>query len=89
MAVDVVLDDGGEDEGEGGDGEASDDAMQSWNRDVEAPPEVGEDEVFEEWDEDDERDGVDVRDEVVGDAVGVHSRGLGNKVVVHLVVAEP
>lgn len=39
--------------------------------------------------QDDEREGVEVRHNIVGKTVGVHDRGLGSKIVVDLVVCEP
>jgi hypothetical protein len=46
-------------------------------------------EVVDDWDEDHKRDGVQVRDDVVGDAVTFHGCSLRSQIVVHLVVREP
>lgn len=89
VTVNIVLDDCGEDKGKGGDGKARRNAVKRGDGDVKASTEEGKDEVFKEWDKDDERDWVNVGDEVVGDAVRVHGRRLGDEVVVHLVITEP
>lgn len=48
--------------------------------------ESGVEEVVDDGDEYNERDGVKVCDDVVGNTVALHRRRLGGQVVVHLVV---
>lgn len=50
-------------------------------------PEKGEDEKVENGDENDERNWVEIAEEIVGQSVGVHDTCLRSKVVVDLVVA--
>lgn len=83
--VDVVLDDGGADHGERGEDEAEGNALDGRELDV-GFAERRVEEVVDDGDEDDEGDGVQVGDEVVGDAVALHGGGLRGEVVVHLVV---
>lgn len=45
--------------------------------------------MLHDWEDDDDGDAVDGGEEVVGDAVGVHVRGLGDEVGGHLGLAEP
>lgn len=49
----------------------------------------GVDEDVEDWDEDDQRKGVKIGQDVVGDAMESHDRGLGRQIVVDLVVGYP
>ena len=86
--VDVVLDDGCGDHCEGGEHEAEEHALDGGELDA-LLAEEGVEEVVDDGDEDDEGDGVEVSDDVVGDAVEGHGRGLGHEVVVHLVVGDP
>jgi hypothetical protein len=51
--------------------------------------ESGVDEQVHDGDEDDQSDGVDVLQEIVGDTVQLHFRGLRDEIVEHLVVADP
>jgi hypothetical protein len=51
--------------------------------------ESGVDEQVHDGDKDNQRDGIDVLQEIVGDAVQLHFRGLRDKIVEHLVVADP
>ena len=86
--VDVVLDDGGTDHGEGGEQETECDTLDGCELDA-GLAERGVQEVVDNGDEDDERDGVQVGDDVVGDTVTLHSGGLGCQVAGHLVVRQP
>ena len=86
--VDVVLRHGRGYHGEGAEEEAPGDAFQRREADAE-PFETGVEEDVGDGDEDDEGDGVDVVDEVVGGPVQFHGRGLRDQVVGHLVVGEP
>lgn len=83
-----MLDDGGADHGEGGEHEAKGHALDGSEADV-GFAEGRVQEVVHDGDEDDEGDGVEVGDDVVGDAVALHGGGLRGEVVVHLVVGEP
>ena len=51
--------------------------------------EGGVDEQVHDGDKDDQSDGIDVLQEIVGDAVQLHFRGLRDEIVEHLVVADP
>ena len=86
--VDVILDDGGCDHGGGRGDPAPGDLLQRGEADAHAF-ETGVDEDVTNGDEDDEGDGVDVVDEVVGGAVEFHGCGLRDEIVGHLVVGEP
>lgn len=86
--VNVVLGDAGGDHGGGGQGEPPGDLLQRREADAHAF-EGRVDEDVADGDEDDESDGVDVVDEIVGGAVEFHGCGLGDEVVGHLVVGEP
>lgn len=86
--VDVVLDDCCGDHGKGGEHEAEGHALDGCELDV-LLAEEGVEEVVDDGYEDDEGDGVEVGDDVVGDAVEGHGGGLGDEVVVHLVVGDP
>lgn len=46
-------------------------------------------EQIAEGDEDDEGEGVEIREDVVGDAMERHRRGLRGQVVIQLVVCKP
>ncbi|CAG9978285.1 unnamed protein product [Clonostachys byssicola] len=85
--VDVVLHDGGGDHGEGGDDETSGHTLDGGGGDAD-PAEAGVEEVVEDGDHDDDGDGVEVLDDVVGDAVELHGAGLDGQVTGHLVVGE-
>lgn len=86
--VDVVLDDGGRDHGQGPEDEAKGHALDGRKVNV-CLAQGGVQEVVDNRDEDDERDGVQVGDDVVGYTVQRHSGSLGDEVVVHLVVRQP
>lgn len=77
--VDEVLDDGGVHHGQGGDDEAEGDTGDWPEGDVETAHE-GVDQRFEDGDENDDGDGVEVLHEVVGDAVSFHLACLGDEV---------
>lgn len=83
--VNVVLHDGGGDHGGGGkevaDGHAAD------GRQVDADlAEAGVDDVVEDRDHNDNGDGVEVLDDVIGGAGELHGSGLSGEVTGHLVV---
>lgn len=86
--IDVVLDDSGADHGEGREQETECDTLDGRELDA-GLAKCGVEEVVDNGDEDDERDGVQVGDDVVGDTVTLHGGGLGGQVVVHLVVRKP
>lgn len=86
--VDVVLDDGGAYHGQGGEHEAEGHALDGGEADA-GLAESRVQESIDDGDEDDEGDGVEVGDDVVGDAVERHGVGLRRQVAVHLVVGEP
>ena len=86
--VDVVLKDTCIDHRNADDDEASRDALDGAEVDA-LPAQEGVDAVVEDGDEDDDRDGVQVLDQVVRSAVERHSGGHGAVVAVNLRVAEP
>jgi len=86
--VDVGLDDGRPDHGHGAGVEAPGDLIDG----CEVPAhlsEPGPDEEVADGNENDEGEGVKVREDIVGEAVQGHDRRLGGQVVVELVVGEP
>ena len=85
--VNVVLHDGGGDHGGGGDEEAKCHAADGGEGEADLA-ETGVEEVVDDGDHDDNGDGVEVLDNVVGDAVTLHGRGLDGQVAGHLVVGE-
>ena len=81
LLVDVVLDDAGPDHGRRGDKVADGDALE--RRRVEAHLAQGRvDEQVEQGDHDDEGEGVEVGQDVVGHAADLHGGGLRDEVVV-------
>ena len=52
-------------------------------------PQHGIDQSIDDWDEDDDRQGVDILHDVVRDAVELHCAGLRYEVVQHLLVTHP
>lgn len=74
-AVDAPLDQGADEAGEGGDGEADGEAGDAAELDAVAG-EAGVEDVAEEGDGDDDGEGVEVVEEVVGRAVGDHRGAL-------------
>lgn len=86
--VDVVLGHSGDDHAGACDCETSSDTLQRCEVETHAA-EAGVDEPVENGDEDDQGEGVEVVDNVVGDTVESHGRGLGCEVVQHLVVGQP
>ncbi|CAH0027857.1 unnamed protein product [Clonostachys rhizophaga] len=85
--VDVVLHDGGGDHGEGGDDETGGHTLDGGGGEADLA-EAGVDDVVEDGDHDDDRDRVEVLDDIVGDAVELHGAGLNGQVTGHLVVGE-
>ena len=83
--VDVVLDDSRRHHGEGREHEAERNALDGREADAGLAQRRVE-EVVDNGDEDDERDGVEVGDDIVGDAVTGHGRGLRRQVIVHLII---
>lgn len=86
--VDVVLRDGGADHAAPSEEETGRDALEWGELDAHAA-EARVDEFVHDRDEDDEGEGVEVVDDVVGDAAETHGGCLGSEVVDHLVVGEP
>ena len=86
--VDVVLDDSGGNHSKRSKEETECNALNGSEPDV-GFAESWIQEVVDNRDKNDERDGVEVGDEVVGHTVTCHSSGLRCQVVVHLVVGEP
>ena len=85
LGIDVVLDNGSGDHGERRKDETESDTLDRSEANV-CLAESGVEEVVYDRDEDDERDGVKVGDDIVGDTVTCHCGSLRGKVVVHLVV---
>ena len=88
LHVDEVLDDRRDDHAHTPEGEPGCDPLDG----REAPASPGHrwvDDLVEDGDEDQEREGVEVVDHVVGDAVEFHRAGLRDQIVCHLVVHEP
>lgn len=86
--VDVVLDYCGGDHGKRGKQETERNAL-DWCEANASLAQRGVQELVDDGDEDDERDGVEVGDNVVGHTITGHGRSLGGQVVVHLVVGQP
>lgn len=86
--VDVMLDNARRDHGERGQGESSGDLLNGREVDAHLPEPRVYNEVHDRDDDDDE-DGVELGDDVVGCAAEVHGVGLRDEVVCHLVVGEP
>ena len=85
LGVDVVLDNSSGYHGEGREDETECDTLDGSEADV-CLAESGVEEVVYNRDEDDEGNGVEVGDEVVGNTVTCHCSGLRGEIVVHLVV---
>jgi len=83
-----LLKNGGIQHGKGGDEETGVDTLDGGKVDPELP-ETGVDEVVENWDEDDDGDGVQVLDQVVGGSVQGHAGSDGTQVTIDLGVAQP
>lgn len=88
VSLHVGLDDGGPDHGRRAGVEAPGDLLDRGEADA-ALAEEGVDEAIADGDEDDEGEGVQVGEDVVGEAVEFHDGGLGGQVVVELVVRDP
>ncbi len=88
VLVDVVLHDCGPDHRRRAGVEAERDAL-DWGEMDAGPAERGINQDVADGDEDDERDRVEVRDDVVRDAIRDHRGSLRDQVVVKLVVGEP
>lgn len=86
--VDVRLHDGGPHHGSSSDEVAGGNLLDGRQVDVQLAQERVADEVHEGY-HDDERERVEVRQDVVGDAIQPHRRRLRDEVVVDLVVADP
>jgi len=83
-----LLKDGGIQHGESGDEETGVDTLDGGEVDSELP-ETGVDEVVENGDEDDDGDGVQVLDQIVGGSVQGHTGSDGTQVTIDLGVAQP
>ena len=83
-----LLKNGGIQHGESGDKETGVDTLDGSEVDSELPK-TGVDEVVENGDEDDDGDGVQVLDQVVGGSVQGHTGGNGTQVTIDLGVAQP
>lgn len=88
LFVDVELDDGGPDHTHGGDVVAGGDTLDGGEVKTHLA-EGGVDDGIHDGDHNDEGEGVEVGEDVVGDTADFHGGGLGDEVVVDLVVAEP
>jgi len=88
LGVDVMLDDGSGNHRERCKDETEGDALNGSEADV-CLAESGVEEVVNDGNEDDQGDGVEVSDDIVGNTVTGHCSGLRREVVVHLVVAQP
>lgn len=86
--VDFVLDDCCPGHGEGAEEKAEGDADDGLELPAHAT-ETGVDDLIENRDEDDQDDGINVVDDVVGDSVEEHGSGLGGQVGSDLVVDHP
>ena len=53
------------------------------------PAETGVDNQIHDRDENDQSDRIDVLQEIVGDPMIIHNRGLGDEIIEHLIVADP
>lgn len=85
--VDVVLHDGRGNHGQGGDDETSCHTLDGGEGDAKLA-ETGVQKVVDEGNHDDDGDGVQVLDDIVGNSVKLHGGGLGGQVTGHLVVGE-
>jgi len=88
LLIDVVLDDCGGNHGEGSHGESDGHALDGGEADA-GLAEGGVEEIVDNGDEDDEGDGVEIGDDIVGNTAEFHGGGLRRQVVVHLVVGDP
>lgn len=86
--IDDMLDDGSVHHGEGRDDETKGDTGDGAEGNVEAA-ENGVDNHLQEWDEDDDGDGIEVLHEIVGDTMAIHLFSLGDKVTRELAVYHP
>lgn len=88
MPVQVCLDDSRPDHGHGTGEESKGDLLDGSEIDT-SFAERGVDDNIAEGNQDDEREGVEVRHDIVGETVSVHDCGLRGKIVVDLVICEP
>ena len=88
LLVDIMLKDTRVDHRSADDHEASRNALDGTEVDA-IPAKEWVNHMFEDGDEDDDRDGVQVLDQIVGSAVKRHSGSHGTVVAVNLGVAEP
>jgi hypothetical protein len=86
--VDVVLNDGGVDHGEGRDPETTGDTIDGGESDVALAQERHE-ELVDKRQENDDGDGIEVLHKIVGDTVTSHLTGLSDKVVGEVTVHDP
>ena len=86
--VDVVLDDGCPDHGQSAGVETCSDFLDGAEVDLHLSQDRVEPEIAD-WDEDDECEGIEVGEDVIGETVQGHNSGLRGKVVVQLVVGDP
>lgn len=85
--VDVVLHDGRGNHGEGRDEETDSHTLDGSKRNAELS-EAGVEDVIDDGDHEDDGDGVEVLDNIVGNTVELEGGGLGGQVSGHLVVGE-
>jgi hypothetical protein len=85
--VDVVLNDCGRDHGKRGDPEAPGDPLDGSEVYLRLA-ESGIDEEVHDWDEDDQRQGIQIVDQVVWHAVQLHGGRLRCEIVRHLIVSD-
>ena len=85
--VDVVLHDCGGNHGHGSNEEAGRHALDGSESETDLA-EGGVQDVVDDWDHDDDGNGVEVLDDIVGDTVTGHGGGLNRKVTGHLVVGQ-
>ena len=88
LLVNELLKNGGIQHGESGDEETGVDTL-DWGKVDPELPETGVDEVVENRNEDDDGDGVQVLDQVVGGSVQGHASSDGTQVTIDLGVAQP
>lgn len=88
LLVDFALDDAGGDHSRGSEDETKSHTLDGGEADTLLAEEWVQD-VVNDGDEDNEGDGVDVSDDIVGETVQDEGVGLRGQVVVHLVVREP
>lgn len=86
--VNLVLDNSGPDHSQSTSQESGSDPLQRAEVDTHAP-ESGVDEGVKDGDQDDQGERIEIAQNIVGEAVSVHSSSLGGQVVVELVVSEP